>query len=216
MQRITDGLRKRARGYSLIEVLIAMALLSTTILAIMTLFFMGRGNVYSGKQMSQGVAVATRVSEDISSMSVPDLYTAFNISDVAPVTAIGNVTVSPNGGKITLPENTYASSVLRTTEPNPSAADGGFTATYAAANDAGGYLTRWRNLMVNENKFTEPSVALVITPRYADFDPPAAQPAATFENATMVRVRILVRWLEGRRPRQVILDTNKSRRPLPD
>lgn len=215
MKALNNGTapRRNGGGYSLIEVLIAMALLSTTILAIMTLFFMGRGNVYSGKQMSQAVAIGTRISEDISSLSVPDLYSAFNI---VPTTAIGNVTVTPNGPKVSLQNNTYTASLLRTTEPDPSAVNGGWTTTYATANDPGGYLNRWRNDLINNNKMASPSVSLVFTPRNAHYVPPAAQPAANFNNATLLKVRILIRWVEAQRPRQLILDTNKTNRPLPD
>ena len=73
--------RRRVRGYSLIEVLIAMGLLSTVLLVIVTLFFMARSNVYSGKQTTHAVAVGTRIMEDLSSMSVPTVYSTFSITD---------------------------------------------------------------------------------------------------------------------------------------
>src|SRR5256885_1195137 len=100
--------RRRVRGYSLIEVLIAMGLLSTVLLVIVTLFFMARSNVYSGKQTTHAVAVGTRIMEDLSSMSVPTVYSTFSITDT---TGLGTVTAQP----AVLPQSSYDTSILRST-----------------------------------------------------------------------------------------------------
>jgi len=57
--------RRRQAGYNLVEVLLAMAMLGVVTISIFTLFFMGRRNVYSGKQTSQAIAIATEVIEDL-------------------------------------------------------------------------------------------------------------------------------------------------------
>ena len=71
----------REAGYSLIEVIIATAMLGLVMLAIMTLFFMGRRNIYSGQQMSRANAVAVRVLEDISYMTGDEVLENFEIAD---------------------------------------------------------------------------------------------------------------------------------------
>lgn len=69
------------KGYSLVEVIIATAMLGLVMLAIMTLFFMGRRNIYSGQQMSRANAVAVRVLEDLSYMTGDELLDNFEITN---------------------------------------------------------------------------------------------------------------------------------------
>jgi prepilin-type N-terminal cleavage/methylation domain-containing protein len=56
------------KGYNLIEVLIAMALLSWVILVISGLFIFGQKGVYSGKMQTKAVAVGQKVYEDIKNL----------------------------------------------------------------------------------------------------------------------------------------------------
>src|SRR6267378_7030470 len=92
-------MKSRQRGYSLVEVLIAMAITSVVLLTVVTLFYMGRKNVYSGKQMTVAAASGTQILEDFSTMTAQDIVTNFNLSDAA---ALGTVTLpnvlgAPNG-----------------------------------------------------------------------------------------------------------------------
>lgn len=186
-------------GYNLIEVIIATALLATVVLTIVTLFYMGRRNVYAGKEMSLAVSTGTRVMEDISGMSAADFYTAFNIT---PTTTLGTVNVNTGATrKATLQHNAYTGSILRTTDN-----------IVTSTTDPGGFLQRWRNEVVNNNKFASPTIALVVTPRSPD---PITDPL-TAGNATVIKIRALIRWEEGMRARQLILDTVKTDRPLPE
>lgn len=124
-------------GYSLIEVLIAMAILSVVMLSILTLFVMARRNVYSGQQMSRANAVATRVLEDLSYMTADEVRTNFSLTDATALT-------SPclQAGGVTY--NNCA--VLRTSD--------------ATTPD---YVTRWKEL-VQQPRFADGYVALVVTP----------------------------------------------------
>lgn len=131
---------RRQTGYSLIEVLIAVAVTGFVLLTVVTLFYMGRRNVYSGKQQTLAVSVATRMLEDLSLMANTDVLTAFNITDN---TAVGNVTVGPT---------TYTSSYMLD------------TTSAGGTSDPGGYLTAWKNLL-DPNKITNPKAGLVFTPR---------------------------------------------------
>lgn len=77
--------RRAERGYNLVEVLIAMALLGTVLLSIVTLFVFGRRNVYSGKQLTRATSVTTQVIEDLQPLSVVSLNTNFQIDADTPL-----------------------------------------------------------------------------------------------------------------------------------
>jgi hypothetical protein len=198
--------RRLEGGYNLIEVIVAMALLATVVLSIAGLFVMGRRNVYSGKEMTAAVSMATRVSEDLSGLSVPELYDAFGING-ASTTALSDeafdVTVNTGGLKGSLSENSYTGSIIRRTTDT--------LVTSAGGNDSGGFLTRWKTEMDQNLRFAEGAVNVVITPRNQD---PTGDPLS-LSTATVIRIRVLVRWIEGQRPRQMIIDTVKTKRPLP-
>lgn len=185
--------RSSERGYSLVEVIVATGLLASVLLTIVSLFYMGQRNVYSGKQMTQAVSLATRVSEDLSALGYNDIYSAFGITDA---TALGTVDVDATAA---LMDDTYINSILRTTND------------ITAGTDPSNFLTRWRDEMINNFRFQDGSVTLIISPRSAE--PPAA--ALTAGTASVMRIRILVRWREATRPRQVVLDSTRTRRPLP-
>ncbi len=196
-----DARRRREAGYNLIEVIIAVALLATVILTIITLFYMGRRNVYAGKEMTHAVSTSTRMAEDISGMSAADFYTAFNITSASTLT---NVQVNTGAGKKAgLQHNVYPGSILRSTDTIVAGGTG---------NDPSGFLQRWKDEAINNNKFAKPTIALVITPR--NQNPTSATLNAV--NATVIKIRMLVRWEEGMQARQMIVDTVKTNRPLPE
>jgi len=56
------------KGYNLIEVLIAMALLSWVVLVISGLFIYGQKGVYSGKIQTKAVAIGQKVYEDLKNL----------------------------------------------------------------------------------------------------------------------------------------------------
>ena len=132
--------RGAERGYNLIEVLIAMALLGTVLLSIVTLFVFGRRNVYSGKQLTKATAVTTQVIEDLQPLSVTSLQTYF---EIAPDTPLVDVTV---GGV------DYKDVIVRSTDN-------------LAEEDAAGpkYLARWKNL-IPSSSMTNAHVTLIIKP----------------------------------------------------
>lgn len=183
--------RLNQTGYSLVEVLIAVAILGVVLLSIVTLFFMGRSNVYSGKQMTEAVAVGTHVMEDISNMTMSDMYTAFNITGT---TTLGNVDVDTTRA---MPNDLYSGAILRQ------------TTNISATTDPGGYMNRWNTEMTSNNKFAKGVISLVLIP--SNQNPTTA--TLSCANNTVLRVRVLVRWLESQRPRQVIFDTVKTQRP---
>lgn len=197
--------RRSERGFNLIETILASAILGTVALSVATLFVMGRRNVYSGKEMTAAVSMATRVAEDLSAMTLPQLYTAFGIpTDTTTITgSTYNITVDTTQPKRGLDQNTYTGSFVRRTTDTLVTTPGG--------NDTGGFLTRWKNEMDQNLKFANGAVNIVITPR----NPDPIGSALSTQTATLVRVRVLVRWTEDARPRQLIVDTLKTDRPNP-
>ncbi len=171
-------------GYNLVEVLVAMGLLSTILLAITTLFYFGRRNVYSGKQMTAAVAVGTNVLEDLSGMNRGALYNAFNIGGGAGQT---NATTTN-----TVEGVTYNNSIQRDTTAAP------------PTNDPAGFLARWQAMMP-ASVFQDARLYLIITPQVPN------GPSALF-NAGLVRTRVIIAWQEGPRRRQLVMDSFKSSR----
>lgn len=170
----------RQRGFNLIEVLIAMALLGVVLVSIVGLFYSGRRNVYSGKQMTQAVASGTRVMETVAPMDKSALIAAFGLPT-------GAGTANTVGGV------SYANSFLRSTDDT--------------STDPKGYLTLWKNELLDNNKFAKGSITVVFTPTADPTNTPAQ-----LGTATVVRVRTIVSWVEGRRNRTVTLDAVKVQR----
>src|SRR5882757_10282898 len=128
-------MKPRQRGYSLVEVLIAMAITSVVLLTVVTLFYMGRKNVYSGKQMTVAAASGTQILEDLSTMTAQDLGTNFNIDDNTTLgtVTLQNVVGAPSG------QVTFANSVGRDTSTACSLLT---TTPYtiSCSNDPNGYM----------------------------------------------------------------------------
>lgn len=132
--------RRAERGYNLIELLIAMALLGTILLSIVTLFAFGRRNVYSGKQLTRATSVTTQVLEDLQPLNVPTFNTQFKVVN----------TEKP--AKYTVAGVPYNKALIRSTDD-------------LTKEDATGpkYLTRWKAL-IPADKMANGKVTLVIIP----------------------------------------------------
>lgn len=197
-------MKPRQRGYSLVEVLIAMAITSIVLLTVITLFYMGRRNVYSGKQMTYAVSVGTRVLEDLSTMTADDLITNFKIDDKTQLTTVtlSNVAGASNG-KID-----FDSSVARDTD-NISSTTELWTPVSGPAN---GYLTAWKTYL-DPSKLAGGTVGLIITPRAPTNLVNGVPAVAPITTAQFTRVRVYVAWNEAaNRRRFAFFDTTKVRR----
>lgn len=207
MQRRTTFLIRKAargqRGYNLVEVLIAMALLAVVSLSIMTLFFMAKSNIYAGRQMTHAISVGTRITEDLSALPVSSIYTNFAIDNTD---TLGNVTVAPSS----LPESSYTGSFTRSTTNVATAGTCTGATLIAFTDDPNGFLQRWYCQMNGtSNQLSSSSITLVFTPR----NPDPVGATLTNANATVVRIRAIIRWKESLRNRQLIMDITKTRRP---
>jgi prepilin-type N-terminal cleavage/methylation domain-containing protein len=179
------------RGYNLIEVLVAMGILGSVLISVFTLFFMGRYNVYSGRQLTQAIGIANHVLEDMAPLNKQMIYNgAFNLND----TDSGSVVTFTN------PAQTYNDARIRSTDPNVIPTPPTDISTEKAGGP--GFLTKWTNLMAG--KMNQGSVTVILVPRNDTNTP------AQFGSATTMRVRVIVRWTERNRQRQVTLDTFKS------
>lgn len=191
-----NRIRRRQAGYNLIEVMLAMAMLGVVTISIFTLFYMGRRNVYSGKQVSQAVAIATQVLEDMQPLNKQMLFNgAFGIAGNSAGTAF---TVPPvvAGG----PGYVYTNSKIRSTDATFIASP---PADISTENTPPGLLTRWAGL--NGEKLANASITLVLTP---DQDP--VNTPAQFATSQVLRLRVFVRWDESTRRREVVLDSVKA------
>lgn len=183
--------RGTQQGYSLIEVIIAMAILSSVILSVFALFVFGTRNVYSGKQQSQANAIGLRAMEDLSQLSKQNLYAAFGIDP--DTIALGTVDAVPDKNVY---KDTYEDAILRTTN------------NIDATTDPHGFLQRWREEFTDENKLGKGAVHLVIMPVNRDTAGGAVTETPA-PDGEVVRLRVLVTWAEGLRERSAIFDSVK-------
>ena len=193
------------RGYNLVEVLIAMAILGTILISVVTLFVMGQRNVYSGKQMTVATSLATSVMEDLAQIPVEGTFSAFKMDGtVAPATR-------------TLFGQTYTNALIRSTRPAVMAsppADVSFENDPDGAGPAVGVITRWTNLINGNARLLNGTITIVLRPS----DPVLDSGTSTVVNAqgrpaaTILKIRAIVSWNEGLRQRTVVLDTAKIRR----
>jgi prepilin-type N-terminal cleavage/methylation domain-containing protein len=184
----------KRNGYSLVEVLIAMGILGTVLIAIMTLFVWGRRNVYSGKQMSRAIAVGDRILEDLAPLTKKDVYNgAFNIADAAAPTTSVNILGT-----------TYNNCSIRSTKANVvSSPPADITMQTAGGPD---FLSKWATQMGSD--LANASITLLLQP---SSDPTNTPPH--FGTAQVLRVRVIVQWDESAgstRRRNLVLDTVKT------
>lgn len=198
--------RHREAGFNLIELLIAIALLGVVVLSLMTLFALARSNVTSGRQMTHAISVGTRIMEDLSGLAIDDIYSNHNIS---ATTTLDDFTVAP----ASLPESTYEDAIQRSSSTVAAAGNGCTGTLITFNNDPRQFMQRWYCQLVgtNNDKISDGQITLVFTPRKRLDTATALNP----ENAAIVKVRVILRWREGLRRRQVIFDTTKFNRPNP-
>jgi prepilin-type N-terminal cleavage/methylation domain-containing protein len=186
-------MKKRTGGYSLVEVLIALAITSVVLLTVVTLFYMGKRNVYSGKQQSYAVSVGTRILEDLSNLTAADVLDDFTIDDS---TALGAVTVQG----VTYADSfqrTTAACTVATTPPPAFTCTGDKTDVYL--------LSGWRSL-IGESKLQDAVVGVIFTP----VDP--ADTTLKWTTARFIKMRVYVQWNEAQRRRISFFDTTTVNR----
>jgi prepilin-type N-terminal cleavage/methylation domain-containing protein len=187
------------RGYNLIELLVAIAILGVVLMSILSLFLWGRKNVYSGKQMTTAIAVGTRVLEDLQPLTKEDIYEGlFQISDSAGGSNI----------KFGTPSKSYDNAAIRSTK-----AWTGYTDIQKENPKGPMFLTKgWKDQLeetlsdgtTKRPRLDDGAVTVILMPRAGEDDP------AKFGDASVMQIRVIVSWLENRRQREIILDTVKA------
>lgn len=69
--------RGRQRGFSLIEVIIALGLLTAVLVAIASMFVLGQSSVRSGRELTEATSIAQHVLEDVNKLSYNGLQVFF-------------------------------------------------------------------------------------------------------------------------------------------
>lgn len=191
--------KRREHGYSLIEILVAIAILGVVLLSILSLFLWGRKNVHSGKQMTTAIAVGTRVMEDLAPLTKEDLYEGvFSITDTATGADI----------KFGNPQREYTNAAIRSTK-----AWTGYTDIQKENAKGPMFLTKgWKNQLeetlsdgtTKRARLDDGAVTVILMPR-VDTNAPEQ-----FQSASVMQIRVIVSWLENRRHRELILDSVKA------
>jgi prepilin-type N-terminal cleavage/methylation domain-containing protein len=200
--------RRTSAGYSLIEVLVAIAITSVVLLTVVTLFYVGKRNIYSGKERSYAVAAGTRALEDLSAMTGANLRTNFNIDNN---TTLGKVTLdklppgSPGAdgsGNMSIDQSITRDSTKCTYNTSTKVWEN-------CTDDTNGFIGRWMTeISPNGNpseRLANPVIGLIITPKSPEI---VAQPITT---AKFTKVRLYIRWDEGggTAHRYIFFDTTK-------
>lgn len=184
-------------GYNLVEVLVAMAMVGVVTLSVITLFFVARGNVYSGKQMTTATAIGTQAMEDLSNLTLQAVYDSFRV-----VTA-----TTPTVGTYTIEGVTYTNVLLRSTATDIVATPPADISQEVTPTGGQGLLTAWRALA--SSRLGDGSVTVILFPQQPNTPVLLANGNA---RAALLRIRVIVRWNEARRRRTAVFDTFKTQR----
>src|SRR5258708_2929547 len=183
--------RRRSNGYSLIEVLVAIAITSVVLLTVTTLFYLGKRNVYSGKERTYAVAIGTRVLEDLSAMTMKSICANFNINNS---TTLGTITLNglPPGSPGT---NSYGRMVIDNSIARDTTGCTYSSNIWTCSNDPQKFLSKWMTEVSatgnTSDKLANPVLGLIITPRSP------TNVALPITTAQFTKVRIYIRWDES-------------------
>ena len=180
MKQKLASLRRRSReaGFSLAEVLIAVAMLGVILLALFALLTSGVQRAYGGKKTTQATMIAQAVMEQA---NVYEPQTLFNVT----ATSTDPVQLEWERGS-------------NGTEPD---AESGTSSVITQRN-------AWRNLLATADlpASDEWPAKLTVTATPLPADPPEGP--VSYEDASLVRVEVSLTWTEwGTRPREVRLQT---------
>jgi prepilin-type N-terminal cleavage/methylation domain-containing protein len=179
-----DGCTSAASGFSLIEVLGAMALLSVIVLATSALSVGVMHRVYGGKTMTAASSLAQSILERVNH---PQAYRSLDaLSTASSAEKVFERKV--NSGSLTITEAETSSNGANWAERNT-----------------------WRQLFLDahlpygEGDAQASQLVVRVEP---------VPSTATFGTATMLKIQVGVRWSErGVRPREVFLETLNLRSP---
>ncbi|HXH27582.1 MAG TPA: hypothetical protein VNL37_00960 [Candidatus Polarisedimenticolia bacterium] len=95
-RRTADGDRQADRGFSLIEVVLAIGLLAGVLISIASMFLLGGRQVKTGKTITEATTMANDFMEQLEQRSFTALYTSLGAAATDTTkTVFSNVTGSP-------------------------------------------------------------------------------------------------------------------------
>jgi type II secretory pathway pseudopilin PulG len=212
---MTIEAKSKEAGYSLIEVIIGVGLLSVIAMAIVGLFVQGRKDVESGKKLTAGLSICQHVAEDLDSLPYTALYGSWGTA-IADTKKRAVVVIKRDAGvwKVRM-----ASSV----DPNPFDANAAGTqpteevaeTTWKDFTTAGlvepvkSMATAWGTEL--ETMGPQAGLRILFQPTF-DFnddeatpEPTTPYPMAQFNGAAFIRMDVAVYWVEATRTRWVSL-----------
>lgn len=193
--------RSRRSGFSLIEVIIGVGLLSVIALTIVGMFIQGRKGVQSGKNTTGGLAIAQHVAENLDSLNYEALWQSWSIAagnTIAATNTRATIEIARNGG-------VWSLRFIATPTPGYSGekAASGFTtiASSTLIEPVKSWATQWATEL---DTLPEARIEVQLTPCFDMNDDGTAEPAnalqpyvARFSGASFIRMEITVRWTEG-------------------
>src|SRR2546422_11361066 len=88
--------RNGERGFSLIEVVLAIGILAGVLLSICSMFILGGRQLKTGKTMTEATAIAHDIMETFDKLSFTSLYTTFGATtSTTSVTAVSTGMANP-------------------------------------------------------------------------------------------------------------------------
>jgi type II secretory pathway pseudopilin PulG len=207
-KRVVAWLR-REDGYNLIEVLIAVSLLATALVAIVSLFVLGGRYVKSGKELSKATALGMDVMEDFRNMNFSQVFRVVNggCASVEKTRTWRSHRATGTSGDYGVPDPA-------TDWQARNIPDSGWT--WKSENDSGkdsyaAVLTGWFNQTDQQFPAGLKGSTWITVDGFKNAD--AAKNWASgdtgFCDANFLRVRVRVEWTEGKRRRDVVFETLK-------
>ncbi len=96
MTRIRAAQTTSERGFSLIEVIVAIAVLASVLISVASMFMLGGRQVKAGKTTTEAVALCNDIMESFAKQSFTALYTNMGAASTdSTKTAASNVVTSP-------------------------------------------------------------------------------------------------------------------------
>jgi prepilin-type N-terminal cleavage/methylation domain-containing protein len=173
------GAPDRQRGYSLIEVLAAAAILSFILIAILTMFVYGGQSVNAGKMMTRATSISSDVLETFRSGQLSFRQAHLLLSDDA--TRSHNTWNSDTGGPQAPTDATFLAMLARWKQ-------------YVEGDPT------------DHDPIGLPKGKMTITVRGIS-DLGATPPEISFNNARLLQVVVTVKWTERKRQRSVVFET---------
>jgi prepilin-type N-terminal cleavage/methylation domain-containing protein len=197
---------KGQEGYNLIEVLIAVALLATVLVAIISLFVLGGRYVKSGKELSKATALGIDAMEEMRNLPFAEVYRVIN-GGCGITTKTWRTHQGPDGAvPYGVPDQTdYRGRNI------PNSGWSWLSENESAKEDYAGVLVGWYNQTEEQFGGGLEGATEIKVDGYDDIASGKSWGDGDmgFCEARYIRVRVRVEWQEGQRSRNVVFETLK-------